>query len=150
MKRSQRLQVIVDLKADQEKKYLDALGVAQNNKQQKELQLKNLKDYRQDYLQKNEQTLKKGVSVVRLMEFRAFMEKMDKAVVSEEQLLVNIEQEITSLRKNWELAHMTTKNMQKVQNSARTSELKEVEKKEQLEQDERAGRSSVNNGINSA
>ncbi len=150
MKRSQRLQVIVDLKANQEKKYLDALGVAQNNKQQKELQLKNLKDYQQDYLQKNEQTLKKGVSVVRLMEFRAFMEKMDKAVVSEEQLLVNIEQEIASLRKNWELAHMITKNMQKVQTSARTSELKEVEKKEQLEQDERAGRSSVNNGINSA
>ncbi|NOQ15474.1 MAG: flagellar export protein FliJ [Methyloprofundus sp.] len=150
MRRSQRLQVIVDLKANQEKKYLDALGVAQNNKQQKELQLKNLKDYQQDYLQKNEQTLKKGVSVVRLMEFRAFMEKMDKAVVGEEQLLVNIEQEIASLRKNWELAHVTTKNMQKVQNSARMSELKEVEKKEQLEQDERAGRSSVNNGINSA
>ena len=150
MKKSQRLQVIVDLKANQEKKSLDALGVAQSRKQQKEVQLKSLKEYRQDYLQKNGQVLKKGVSIVRLMEFRAFMEKMDKAVASEEQLLTSIEQEIASLRKNWEIAHITTKNMQKVQNSARTSEQKEAEKKEQLEQDERAGRSSVNNGINSA
>jgi flagellar FliJ protein len=150
MKKSQRLQVIVDLKANQEKKSLDALGVAQSRKQQKEVQLKSLKEYRQDYLQKNGQVLKKGVSIVRLMEFRAFMEKMDKAVASEEQLLTSIEQEIASLRKNWEIAHITTKSMQKVQNSARTSEQKEAEKKEQLEQDERAGRSSVNNGINSA
>ncbi len=150
MKKSQRLQVLVDLKSNQEKKYLDALGMAQSKKQQKEAQLKNLKDYQQDYLQQHEQTLKKGLSVIKLMEFRAFMEKMDKAIAGEEQSLIHIAQEIADLRKNWEVAHITTKNMQKVQNNAHMHELKAAEKKEQLEQDERAGRCLNKGGMDCA
>ncbi|MDF1583764.1 MAG: flagellar export protein FliJ [Methyloprofundus sp.] len=140
MKRSQRLQVIVDLKINQEKKYLDALGKQRNLKLQKETQLNSLKNYRQDYRDKNDKLIKNGISVTQLMEFRAFMEKMDKAIEGEERTLKMLDSELERLRKNWEEAHMYTEGIQKIQGNARVSEQKQEEKKEQLEMDDRAAR----------
>ena len=140
MKRSQRLQVIVDLKINQEKKYLEALGKQQNIKLQKETQLNSLKNYRQDYRDKNEHLIKSGISVMQLMEFRAFMEKMDKAIDGEEIALRSLDSELERLKKNWEEAHMYTQGMQKIQGNARVCEQKQEEKKEQLEMDDRAAR----------
>jgi len=140
VKRSQRLQVIVDLKINQEKKYLEALGKQQNIKIQKETQLNSLKNYRQDYRDKNEHLIKSGVSVMQLMEFRAFMEKMDKAIEGEEVTLKSLDSELERLRKNWEEAHMYTQGMQKIQGNARINEQKQEEKTEQLEMDDRAAR----------
>lgn len=150
MKRSQRLQVIVDLKSNQEKKQLEVLGIQQVKKQQKETQLNHLKAYRQDYLQKNEQRIKTGVSVVQLMEFRAFIEKIDKAIEGEELALNAISKELQRLRKIWEEAHLYTKNIQKVQKNAQVNEQKQVDKKEQLEMDEHAARGVVMGGIDNA
>jgi flagellar FliJ protein len=132
--------VIVDLKINQEKKYLEALGKQQNIKMQKETQLNSLKSYRQDYIGKNEHLIKSGISVMQLMEFRAFMEKMDKAIEGEEATLKSLNSELERLRKNWEEAHMYTQGMQKIQGNARTNEQKQEEKKEQLEMDDRASR----------
>jgi len=140
VKRSQRLQVIVDLKINQEKKYLEALGKQQTIKLQKETQLNSLKNYHQDYRDKNEHLIKSGISVMRLMEFRAFMEKMDKAIEGEEIALKALDNDLERLRKNWEEAHMYTQGMQKIQGTARLSEQKQEEKKEQLEMDDRAAR----------
>jgi len=140
VKRSQRLQVIVDLRVNQEKKYLESLGMQQNIKLQKETQLNSLKNYRQDYRQKNEHLIKSGISVMQLMEFRAFMEKMDKAIDGEEKALKLLDSELARLRKNWEEAHMYTQGMQKIQGNARLSEQKQEEQKEQLEMDDRAAR----------
>ena len=140
VKRSQRLQVIVDLKMNQEKKHLEVLGQQQNIKCQKETQLNNLKNYRQDYKDKNEHLIKSGISVMQLMEFRAFMEKMDKAIEGEETALKILDSELEYLRNNWEKAHMYTQGMQKIQGKARLSEQKQEEKKEQLEMDDRASR----------
>jgi len=140
VKRSQRLQVIVDLKMNQEKKHLEALGKQQDIKHQKETQLNSLKNYRQDYQDKNEHLVKSGISVMQLMEFRAFMEKMNKAIEGEELALKMLDSELESLRNNWEEAHMYTQGMQKIQGKARVSEQKQEEKKEQLEMDDRASR----------
>lgn len=148
MKKSQRLQVIVDLKAREEKKYLEALGLRQAQKQQKETQLNNLIKYRQDYLDKNAEHLKRGLPVLQLIEFKAFLDKMDKAIEGEKQALENIAKQANKLRMQWEKAHLNTKNIGKIQLKAEVTEHKEIEKKEQLETDERAARR--NSGINSA
>lgn len=148
MKKSQRLQVIVDLKAREEKKYLEALGLRQAQKQQKETQLNNLIKYRQDYLDKNAEHLKRGLPVLQLIEFKAFLDKMGKAIEGEKQALENIAKQANELRMQWEKAHLNTKNIGKIQLKAEVTEHKEIEKKEQLETDERAARR--NSGINSA
>ncbi len=150
MKRSQRLQVIVDLKANEEKKQLEALAQEQAKKVQKEAQLQNLKAYQQDYFQQNKAKMKNGISVLRLLEFRAFIAKMDQAIEGEEQGLQEINKTIECLKKDWEAAHFSTQNMQKIQYKAKKTEVALVEKKEQLEMDEHAARLSIKSGANNA
>jgi len=140
MKKSQRLQVIIDLKENQEKQCLEALGAEQLKKQQKAEQLNNLQSYHQDYVDKNAVQLAKGLPVLRLLEFNAFLEKMDKAIEGEEQALGRIDQQVNLLRDRWEKAHLHTKNIQKIQLKAKHLEQKEQDKKEQLEMDERGSR----------
>jgi len=140
MKKSQRLQVIIDLKENQEKLCLEALGAEQLKKQQKAEQLNNLQSYHQDYVDKNAAQLAKGLPVLRLLEFNAFLEKVDKAIEGERQALDRVDQQINVLRERWEKAHLHTKNIQKIQLKAKQLEEKELEKKEQLEMDERASR----------
>lgn len=149
MKKSQRLQIIIDLKAREEKKFLETLGLRQSQKQQKEVQLNNLISYRQDYLDKNADQLEKGLSVLRLIEFKAFLEKMDKAIEGEKQALEKIGRQVNDLKIQWEQAHLNTKNITKIQSKAKTAEQKVIEKKEQLETDERAARRKKS-GINGA
>ncbi len=149
MKKSQRLQVIIDLKAREEKKYLEALGLKQTEKQQKESQVDNLTNYRKDYLDKNAEQLENGISVFRLIEFKAFLEKMDKAITGEKQALEQMANQVNELKKQWEKAHLNTKNIEKIQFKARVSEQKELEKKEQLEMDERTARKK-RSGTNAA
>jgi len=150
MKRSQRLQVIVDLKANEEKKQLEVLAREQAKKVQKEAQLQSLKAYQQDYFQQNKAKMKSGISVLQLLEFREFIAKMDQAIDGEEQGLQEINSAVTRLKKEWETAHFSTQNMQKIQLKARKTEIALVEKKEQLEMDEHAARLSIKGGINNA
>jgi len=140
MKKSQRLQLIIDLKENQEKKCLEALGAEQLKKQQKAEQLNNLQRYHQDYVDKNAVQLKKGLPVLRLLEFNAFLEKMDKAIEGEEQALDRLDDQVNVLRDRWEKAHLHTKNIQKIQLKAKHLEQKDQDKKEQLEMDDRASR----------
>ena len=139
MKKSQRLQIIIDLKAREEKNTLEALGLGQSQKQQ----LNDLKNYRQDYLNKNASQLEKGLSVLRLIEFKVFLEKMDKAIEGEKQALERLESRVNELRQQWEQAHLKTKNIAKIQSKAKVAEQKVIEKKEQLETDERAARRKI-------
>jgi len=150
MKRSQRLQLIVDLKVEQEKKHLETLGQQQNIRQQKVTQLNNLKEYRKDYLQKNEHLIKGGVSIMLLMEFRAFMEKMDTAISGEEASLKALDSELERLRNTWEKAHMYSEGIQKVQGKARNEEQTQADKIEQMEMDDRAARKRSGSGIDGA
>ncbi len=150
MKRSQRLQVIVDLKVNEEKKRLEALAQEQARKVQKEAQLQSLKAYQQDYFQKNNAQMKNGISVLQLLEFREFIAKMEQAIDGEERDLQEINSTIARLKKEWEAAHFYTQNIQKIQCKAKKTETALVEKKEQLEMDEHAARLSIKSGINNA
>jgi len=151
VKKSQRLQTIVDLKARQENKDRLALAEEQEKRRQKEAQLSNLISYREDYLKKNEKLLKSGISVMQLMEFRAFIEKIEKAIAGEEAGLLAIDNELGRLKKAWEEAHHQTHNMQKIQTNAQIIERKQSEKKEQLEMDDQSAmRMAGKNGMDSA
>jgi len=140
MKKSQRLQVIIDLKAREEQRYLEVLGIEQEKKNQKEQQLNNLKMYRQDYLNKNAEKLKQGLSVFQLQEFNAFIGKMDQAIEGEKISFEKIDEQVQLLRSEWEKAHLHTKNIEKIQLKAKMIEQKELDKKEQNEMDDRSSR----------
>jgi flagellar FliJ protein len=122
MKRSKRLQVIVDIKAIQEQKSLEVLGQAQRQQTQMKGQVDGLSSYRSDYVDKCNAFAKSGVKVSRLIEFRSFIDKLDIAITGQEKILKNMEQD--------------TQTIQKVRESALKVEQHHENKREQHEQDE--------------
>ena len=141
IKKSQRIKTIVEIKATQEKSALEALGASQRKLLATQAQVNSLRQYRQDYQDRFKQLGGVGISVVQLLEFRSFMDKLDKAIAGQEHSLSECETDLMTKRKIWEGMHYRTQSLQKVCNSALAAEIKHEGKLEQLEQDERASRS---------
>ena len=143
MKKSQRIKIIVEIKATQEKSSLEALGASQRKLLATQAQVESLRKYRQEYQDRFNQLGCAGIGVVQLLEFRSFMDKLDKAIADQEHTLSEGETDLITKRKIWEGMHHRTQNLQKVCNSALAAEIKQEGKLEQMEQDERASRSGT-------
>lgn len=150
MKKSQRMQVIVDLKADEEQKALQALGEVQRKHQEMRDQIDHLTEYRQEYLNKFNILGDDGMNIHQLQEFRAFVQKLDSAIAGQKKSLQATAEELVEKRKYWLQANQKTQSLQKVQDSALREEVTHLEKQEQKEQDERTSRSNRGNGIDGA
>ncbi|MSR17474.1 MAG: flagellar export protein FliJ [Methylococcaceae bacterium] len=140
MKRSNRLQVIVDIKANQEQKALERLGKSQREHTKIKGQVDGLTVYRGDYVDKCNAFARDGVKVSRLIEFRSFIDKLDVAIAGQERILKSMEQDVLQKRNMWEFTHRSTQAIQKVRESAVKVEQKQENKREQSEQDEFASR----------
>ena len=152
MKKSQRIKSIVDIKATQEKKALEMLGMVQKKNLNLRTQIEGLRNYRKDYQDRFDQLGVKGVNISQLLEYRSFIDKLDQAIMGQEQLLRSFDAELMESRKAWEEKHRKTESLQKVCNSALEAEMKQDAKREQMEQDERASRIGRNksNGMKNA
>jgi len=145
VKKSQRIKTIVEIKATQEKSALEVLGAVQRKLQGMQAQVEGLRSYRKEYQDRFDQLGSRGVNVAQLLEFRSFIDKLDKAIIGQEQVLSSIEAEVIAKRKIWEELHHKTQSLQKVCDSALVIEMKQEAKREQQEQDERASRIGRNN-----
>jgi flagellar FliJ protein len=145
VKKSQRIKSIVNIKATQEKNALEILGAVQRRRFDMQAQIESLLVYRKEYQDRFDRLGAKGVNVAQLLEFRSFIDKLDMAIVGQEQVLSSIEAELIAKRKIWEELHNKTESLQKVCDSALKVEMKQEAKREQLEQDERASRTGRNN-----
>lgn len=150
MKKSQRLKVIIDLHARQEQDALQALGRSQQKLREQQAQLENLQKYRQEYNASFAEQQRAGMNVNQLLEFRAFADKLDKAIDGQQLAVSAQERELLKARKHWEESHQRTKSLQKVSDLALAEELKVENKREQLEQDARAARSGRKDGSENA
>lgn len=150
MKRSKRLQAIVDLHLLQEKDALQIMGSCQRKLEEQQKQLDHLKTYQQEYLAKLAERQKVGLNVSQLLEFRAFAEKLDKAIEGQRQAVLLQEREFRRTQAKWEECHQRTKSLEKLSEIALAEEIKLENKREQHEQDARAARSSRKDGINNA
>jgi flagellar FliJ protein len=152
MKKSQRIKTIVELKAAQEKNALEAWGAAQRKLLAMQTQVEGLGKYRQEYQDKFDQRGAQGVKVEQLLEFRSFIDKLNKAISGQEHSLRMCETDLITKRKIWEELHQRTHSLQKVCNSALATESRQEDKIEQRELDERASRTGRNSsgGIKSA
>ena len=94
MKKSQRIKSIVDIKAMQEKSALEILGAVQRRRFEMQAQIESLLVYRKEYQDRFDRLGAKGVNVAQLLEFRSFIDKLDMAIVGQEQVLSSIEAEL--------------------------------------------------------
>lgn len=146
-KKSQRINDIVELKGIEESKALQIFAESQKNHQQKQNQLQGLVQYRLDYLKKYQALADGGVNIKQLLEYRSFMDKLDKAIKEQEQIVKQANSELQVCRQGWEKIHFNIKGLQKVSDLALAQEQKQQDKQEQNEQDDRVscvGRNSTN------
>ncbi|MGR9114269.1 MAG: flagellar export protein FliJ [Gammaproteobacteria bacterium] len=152
MKKSDRLKTIVELNADQEKKALEAFGAMQKKQLQMQQQLESLTKYRREYQEKFDSFCGSGARIGQLLEFKSFIDKLDKAIVGQERSLQQVETELNSIRGNWVGLHNRTQSLQKICDKAAAAEMKQLDKQEQLEQDDRvsSGRRNGSSGMRNA
>ncbi len=150
MKKSERLKSIVGIQSQQEKQALEALGMCQRQHLAMTEQLRNLQLYRQEYTTKYDAIETRGASVSEIMEFRAFITKLDKAIDAQQQTVDAKNKELMRFRKNWEQKHQKTKSLQKIVDQAAGEESKLADRLEQLAQDERASRYGRKGGMENA
>ncbi|NOT85322.1 MAG: flagellar FliJ family protein [Methylococcaceae bacterium] len=143
MKRSKRIQSIVDIKAQQENQALKEVAEQQQKTYAAQQQLEHLEQYRQGYLDRDKAGGAQRVSA--LLEFRAFIAKLDQAIIGQMDVIRQLDIELQRKRKHWESLHQNTKNLQKVCNGMVAAELKIANKREQLESDDRAARMAQQN-----
>jgi len=139
-KKSQRIKAIVDIKAAQEKKALEVLGATQRKLVIMQAQVDGLITYRQEYRNRFNQLGAGGSTISNLLEFRAFMDKLDKAIIEQELTLLEYQAEALMKRAFWQDLHHRTQSLQKICDSALSEELKLEHKQEQLAQDEHSSR----------
>ncbi len=150
MKKSQRLQVIVGLNAEHEKKALEEMGKWQRKKNDVQTQLDSLKQYQQEYSDKYQTLSQSAISINQLLEFRAFTSKISKAIEEQETAFAEISDKVASVRKSWERQYQKTQSLKKVCGSALAKEIKLEDKREQKEQDDRSSRTGRKGGTRSA
>lgn len=146
MKKSDRLKTIVNLNAEQEKKALEAFGAAQRKQLQVQQQLEDLTKYRREYQEKFDSFCGGGARIGQMLEFRAFIDKLDKAILGQERTLHQVEAELNSIRGQWVGLHNRTKSLQKIRDNAAAAEMKLQDRQEQLEQDDRVAGNGRRNG----
>ena len=149
MKNSKRINTLVELSSEKETAALKDLGVAQRKSIELQNQIESLKKYRQEYQDKLSHLGNGGLTIDQLIEFRSFIDKLDKAIVGQESVLSQCREQVLLKRRAWENLHKKTGSLQKILDSATVSEMKHEHKREQAEQDERATRLGRNyqNGI---
>lgn len=149
MKKSQRLEIIVNLNAEKEKQALDQMGQAQRQRQQAHEQLASLKQYKQEYNDNYSSLGSTGINVTQLLEFRAFIDKLDKAISEQKQTIVDMDEKLSFTKMAWEQQHQKTTSLTKVCQSALAEEAKLDNMREQKEQDDRSSRTRGNSGTES-
>ncbi|MBS1211512.1 MAG: flagellar export protein FliJ [Proteobacteria bacterium] len=140
MNRLKRIAPIVELAENKEKQAVQAYGIGQRKLDEARNALNSLRSFRENYAALFSQSGNKGLSVRQLNEYRAFLAKINVAIAEQERVVQTAEGELQAAKRAWEDAHSHTLGMQRVVEKLQTEEAKREQKREQLEQDERAGR----------
>lgn len=142
MKRSKRLKPVVQIAESREQQAARALGAAQTTLDQARQQLEELQGYRADYLQRFQQAGAVGMGGARLGDYQQFLQKLALAIEQQGQVIAQAEQEVEARRQQWFDTRGKVQMLDTVVTRYRDEESREASRKEQLEQDERAQRST--------
>jgi len=146
MKPSDRLRLVVDLKKNQERKALAALGASQKKLFAAQSQLEHLQQYRREYSEQYQRLSERSVGLEQLLAFRAFIDKLDQAIAAQMRTVEREQRDAETKRRFWENAHHHGKNLQKLYDKALDNEQRQLDQLEQQEMDDRASRAARNNG----
>lgn len=142
MKKSKRMQPLLRVAESKEQTAATELGQAQNNLQMQIDRLRELENYQNEYLSRFQQTGQAGISMSTLQSYRSFLSKLEAAVEQQKQAVKTAKELVDRRKKQW----FASRDQVKIYNNVITryvdDEIKQEEKLEQKESDERSQRSS--------
>lgn len=138
MKRSQRLQVVLDL-AERKRQQADQwLSQAQARVQQGEATLAQLRDYYADYANSFYQVGASGILPGQIHTHQAFMQKLRGAVTQQENALQMERAQLEKVTAHWQQAYQHFKSVEMLVDKLKAQESKDMERRLQKELDERS------------
>ena len=140
MKRSQRLEPVVKVAENREQQAARSLGDSQSALNQAEQRLNELKGYREEYIQRFHANGATGMSAVQMGDYRLFLSNLSRAIEQQTGLVQQAIAVVEQQRQQWFSRRGKVKMLGNVVSRFQTDEQRVVDRKEQLEQDERAQR----------
>ena len=139
LKRSQRMQKLVDIETQKNQPVVAKLKADQVALQQQEQALRNLLTYREEYTEKFKARGNAGVSAFKIQDFYCFLQKLDDAIVQQRQVLENLVQQLEHSRSAWQQAHQRIEALQQVTDQSDQQEKTQARKQSQRQLEERFG-----------
>lgn len=138
MKRSKRLEPVVKVAENREQQAARALGDAQSALAQAEQRLAELKTYREEYIERFHANGALGMSAVQMGDYRLFLSNLSRAIEQQAELVRQAAAVVEQQRQKWFSRRGKVKMLDNVVSRYQADEQRVVDRKEQLEQDERA------------
>lgn len=140
MLRSERLEPVLDIAANNERQAALAFAAAGERVQEAEKKLADLERYAVEYRAALQARTTKGIDATQLRAFHGFIARLGDAIGQQGALVERARDEHALLRERWLEASRRTQAVGKVIEHATTEERRVFERREQHDNDERAQR----------
>lgn len=136
-KRSNKISKIVSLAASEERRHGAATGVSSRHLQEQMSRLGELNAYRHNYAERARSGNK--VSAAHMKDYQTFMQRLDQAVKSQQQIVRDSEQNLEIHRRRWLVKRQRLESLQRILDSYRDEEQLHAERIEQRTMDDLPG-----------
>ena len=137
MSRSEKLQPIAKIRKQQERNAGRVHGETMREVEQQQKQLSELIGYRDQYEKSFQTASASGLSVIRLQEYKIFLQRLDDAIAQQQQMVNNGHSQCEASQKEWMNKRSRRKMIDKVVENRQQEERLEAEKQEQRELEDR-------------
>ena len=139
MKRSQRMQKLVDIETQQSQHLIGQFKADQDALKQQQGAMANLVTYRDEYATRFKQTGGSGISAFRYHDFSCFLQKLDDAISQQHAVIKTCEDNLETSRAAWQLSHQRIEALQQVTDQSLSTENARSKKLVQRNVEERFG-----------
>jgi len=141
MKRSKRMQPIVELADNREREAARQVGAARHELGEREQRLQELIDYRDEYAQRFDQAGAVGLDTATLLSYRQFLSQLHEAIEYQRKVVADGERLVEQRIEEWKQVRTRLEALGKVVERLHREEADAVERQEQKETDEFGQRS---------
>jgi flagellar FliJ protein len=134
---SDRFKPLQHVASSHERDAARALGESERRRLDEAQRLDALRQYHAEYLERFRVVQQTGMTVGQLVEYQAFLAKLDKALEHQAEVVRRCEAEAGRRQQAWREKHTRSRVMDKVVENLQEAERQEGERREQAELDER-------------
>lgn len=140
MSPSERFKPIQKIASHRERKAAAALGESLKQREAAMQRLDELRQYLAEYLERFARAVQNGLSSTQMLEYQVFINKLETAVAHQEKIVAQSQRNCDDSKADWRGRYTKSKAMENAIDRMHKAELKDQERREQSDSDERAQR----------